>query len=144
MVSGCTFSSNAENGFHIWRQRYPDGAPEQITFGPGEQEGTAISEDGKALITSMGTQLATISLHDLAGERPLTSETFAMLPTFAPSVGRVFYLVRSVSARAYASGELWSVDLDERTKGANVSRACNGELFDLAGCKESCLHHGRR
>ena len=105
------FSSNAENGFHIWRQRYPDGVPEQITFGPTEQEGTAISEDGKALITSMGTQLATISLHDLAGEHPLTSETFAMLPTFAPSVGRVFYLVRSVSARAYASGELWSVNV---------------------------------
>ncbi len=105
------FSSNAENGFHIWRQRYPDGVPEQITFGPTEQEGTAISEDGKALITSMGTQLATISLHDPEGEHPLTSETFAMLPTFVPSVGRVFYLVRSVSARAYASGELWSVNV---------------------------------
>ena len=110
------FSSNAENGFHIWRQRYPDGVPEQITFGPTEQEGTAISEDGKALITSMGTQLATISLHDLAGEHPLTSETFAMLPTFAPSVGRVFYLVRSMSARAYASGELWSVNLTNGQK----------------------------
>ena len=110
------FSSNAENGFHIWRQRYPDGVPEQITFGPTEQEGTAISEDGKALITSMGTQLATISLHDLAGDHPLTSETFAMVPTFAPSVGRVFYLVRSMSARAYASGELWSVNLTNGQK----------------------------
>jgi Tol biopolymer transport system component len=110
------FSSSAENGFHIWRQWFPDGLPEQITFGPTEQEGTAISTDGKALITSMGTQLATISLHDPAGEHPLTSETFAMLPTFAPSVGRVFYLVRSVSARAYASGELWSVDLTNGQK----------------------------
>ena len=105
------FSSNAENGFHIWRQRFPDGAPEQITFGPTEQEGTAITADGRSLITSMGTQLATISLHDGQGEHPLTSETFAMLPTFAAPVGRVFYLVRSVSARAYASGELWSVDV---------------------------------
>jgi Tol biopolymer transport system component len=105
------FSSNAENGFHIWRQRFPGGVPEQITFGPTEQEGTAISPDGKTLITSMGTQLATISLHDTDGEHTLTSETFAMLPTFAPAIGRVFYLVRSVSARAYASGELWSVDV---------------------------------
>ena len=105
------FSSNAENGYHIWRQRFPDGPPEQITFGPTEQEGTAISPDGKSLITSMGTQLATISLHDSQGERPLTSESFALLPTLVPSGDRMFYLVRSVSARAYASGELWSLNV---------------------------------
>ena len=105
------FSSNAENGFHIWRQRFPDGVPEQITFGPTEQEGTAIVADGRSLITSMGTQLATISLHDSQGEHALTSETFAIWPTFAAPVGRVFYLVRNLSARAYASGELWSIDL---------------------------------
>src|SRR5690242_6113539 len=46
---GCTFaawspdqkwmylSSNSGGGFHIWRQRFPDGQPEQITFGPGEE-----------------------------------------------------------------------------------------------------------
>src|SRR5262249_43253415 len=27
------FSSNSGGGFHIWRQRYPDGMPEQITSG---------------------------------------------------------------------------------------------------------------
>ena len=41
------FSSNAGGEYHIWRQRYPDGTPEQITFGPTEQEGTAITSDGK-------------------------------------------------------------------------------------------------
>src|SRR6185295_19611150 len=56
------FSSNAVDGFHIWRQRYPDGVPEQITFGPTEQEGTAITSDGKYLITSMGLQQADIWL----------------------------------------------------------------------------------
>ena len=105
------FSSNAENGYHIWQQRFPDGPPEQITFGPTEQEGTAISPDGKSLITSMGTQLATISLHDSQGERPLTSESFAMLPTFVPAGDRMFYLVRNFSSRAYASGELWSLNV---------------------------------
>jgi len=105
------FSSNAENGYHIWRQRFPDGPPEQITFGPTEQEGTAISPDGKSLITSMGTQLATISLHASQGEHPLTSESFAMLPTLTPAGDRMFYLVRNLSARAYASGELWSLNV---------------------------------
>ena len=27
---------------HLWRQRFPDGAPEQITFGPLEEEGIAL------------------------------------------------------------------------------------------------------
>ena len=43
------FSSNAETGFHIWRQRSPDGVPEQVTFGPTEQEGTVVTADGKVL-----------------------------------------------------------------------------------------------
>ena len=59
----------------------------------------------------MGTQLTSLSLHDSEGERQLTSETFAMLPTLVHAANRLFYLVRSVSARAYASGELWSLDM---------------------------------
>lgn len=105
------FSSNAGGGFHIWRQRYPDGAPEQISFGPTEQEGTAITADGKYVITSMGLQQGSVWIHDAQGDRQLTPEGFAMLPTMAPSGDRVFYLVRSSSERAYTSGELWSTNL---------------------------------
>ena len=39
------FSSNAGGAFHVWRQRYPNGTPEQITFGPTEQEGTALTPE---------------------------------------------------------------------------------------------------
>ena len=35
------FSADAGDGFHLWRQRFPDGAPEQITSGPTEEEGLA-------------------------------------------------------------------------------------------------------
>jgi len=105
------FSSNAGGAFHIWRQRYPGGMPEQITSGPTEQEGTAVTADGKYLITSMGLQGAAIWLHDAKGERPLTSEAFVMLPTMAPSGDHVFYLVRRDFARGYVSGGLWSVNL---------------------------------
>jgi Tol biopolymer transport system component len=104
------FSSNAGGAFHVWRQRYPDGMPEQITFGPTEQEGTALTPDGQYLITSMGLQQASISLKDASGDRRLTSEGFAMLPTMLPSGGRMFYLMRTGS-RGDASGELWSLDL---------------------------------
>src|SRR6185369_8633576 len=106
------FSSNAGGAFHVWRQRYPNGTPEQITFGPTEQEGTALTPDGKYVITSMGLQQASISLKDSTGERQLTSEGFAMLPTMLstmPSGDRMFYLMRTGS-RGYASGELWALN----------------------------------
>jgi Periplasmic component of the Tol biopolymer transport system len=141
---GMYFSSNAENGFHIWRQRYPDGVPEQITFGPTEQEGTAISEDGKALITSMGTQLATISLHDLAGStrshpRPLRCCRPSRRQSGACSIwSGVFPHARTPAASCGRS------TLTNGQKERMFPGRCNGELFDLAGCKESCLHHGRR
>jgi eukaryotic-like serine/threonine-protein kinase len=104
------FSSNAGGAFHVWRQRYPNGTPEQITFGPTEEEGTALTPDGKYLITSMGLQQASISLNGGTGDRPLTSEGFAMLPTMLPSGDRVFFLMR-IGSRGYASGELWSLNL---------------------------------
>ena len=34
-----------------------------------------------------------------------------MLPTFVPAGDRMFYLVRNFSSRAYASGELWSLNV---------------------------------
>jgi hypothetical protein len=103
------FSSNAGGGFHIWRQDYPAGTPEQITFGPTEQEGTALTADGRHLITSMGLQQANIWMREPGGERQLTSQGFTMLPTLTLSGDRMFYLMRT-GARGYASGELYSMN----------------------------------
>jgi len=137
------FSSSAGGGFHIWRQRSPDGVPEQITFGPTEQEGTAVSPDGKYLITSMGLQQASISLHDSNEDRPLTSEGFAMLPTTALSGDRVFYLMQGGTSRTYVSGELWSLNLATGEKermlpgylmsGYSISRDAKMVVFTSAG-----------
>ena len=77
-------SSNSGGGFHIWRQKYPDGVPERITSGPTEQEGTAVTPDSQVLITSMGLQQASIWLQEQTAVRQLTSEGFAMLPTMLP------------------------------------------------------------
>jgi Tol biopolymer transport system component len=104
------FSSNSGGSFHIWRQRFPDGMPEQITSGPTEQEGTAITPDGKYLITSMGLQQASIWLREGKSDRALTSEGFAMLPTISPSGDRIFYLMRN-SSPGFATGELWFLNL---------------------------------
>jgi serine/threonine protein kinase/Tol biopolymer transport system component len=105
------FSSTASGSFHIWRQKFPDGTPEQITSGATEEEGTAPTPDGKYVITSVGIRHASIWIHDSGGDHQLTSEGFAMLPTPSPSGDKVFYLVSSGSARAYISAELWTVDM---------------------------------
>ncbi len=48
------FSSNSGGVFHTWRQRFPDGQPEQITSGPTEEEGIAMAPDGRSFITAVG------------------------------------------------------------------------------------------
>jgi eukaryotic-like serine/threonine-protein kinase len=108
------FSSNAGGAFHIWRQRYPDGTPEQLTFGPTQQEGTAVTPDGRHLITSMGLERASIRLRDGAGERELTEEGYVTWPTMDPTGARVYYLKRTEGTQGQNSGELWVTDLASR------------------------------
>ena len=105
------FSSNAGGSYHLWRQRSSSEAPEQITFGPTEEEGTGVTPDGKYLITSIGLRRASVWIHDADGDRQLTSQGFALLPSWASSGEKIFFLVRSGAGRAYVSGELWSLDL---------------------------------
>src|SRR5208283_3389446 len=40
---------------HLWRQRFPDGQPEQITFGSAEEGGIAVTPDGRSLVTAIFT-----------------------------------------------------------------------------------------
>ena len=68
------FSSNSSGMFHIWRQRFPDGVPEQLTFGPAEQEGIAPDPDGRSLLTSVGARHQSIWIHDERGERENSRE----------------------------------------------------------------------
>jgi len=117
------FSADAGDGFHIWRRPFPDGAPEQLTFGPTEEEGIAVSPDGHSLVTSAGIQESTVWVHNPQGERQISGEGFASLQglgsggggarhVFSPDGKRVYYLVRKPGSRAYKSGELWMTDLD--------------------------------
>jgi Tol biopolymer transport system component len=67
------FSVEVDQQFHLWRQRFPDGRPEQLTFGPTEEEGVAVAPDG-SLVTSIGMHQSAIWVRDSRGERPLSSE----------------------------------------------------------------------
>jgi len=86
--------SQPASGSHIWRQRFPDGTPEQLTFGPTSQEGIAMAPDGKSLITSVGSEDRTVWLHDKDGDHQISSEGSASSPTFS-SDGRILYFLMS-------------------------------------------------
>jgi DNA-binding winged helix-turn-helix (wHTH) protein/Tol biopolymer transport system component len=96
------------SGSHIWRQRFPDGEPEQVTFGPTSQEGIAIAADGKSLITSVGSQDRTVWMHDKDGDHQISSEGSASSPSFS-SDGRSLYFLMS-NGQTHGE-ELWIKDL---------------------------------
>jgi len=106
------FSANTGNGYHIWRQRFPGGAPEQVTFGATEEQGIAFAPDGRSFVTSVGTRQSTLWVHDSRGERQITSQGFAYLPSFSADGKTLYYLLRSRPNRRFVSGELWAANLE--------------------------------
>jgi serine/threonine protein kinase len=105
-------SSQIDGRYHLWRQRFPDGKPEQITFGSSEEEGIAVEPGGRSLITSIMTLQSAPSIRDSRGDRALSSEGYAvaMPPVFSRDRKRLYYLLRHDSPESPA--ELCRADLD--------------------------------
>ena len=108
------FIATVEGQSHLWRQRFPDGQPEQITFGPTEEEGLAVEPDGRSVITSIGVRESAIWIHDAEGERSLSSEGEIVAkpspPIFAADNKTLYYLLRHRSADS--GPELWRMTVD--------------------------------
>jgi serine/threonine protein kinase len=100
-------STNMGGRFHIWRQRFPDGQPEQVTSGPTEEEGIAIEKGGKSLLTSVGTTDITLWLKDEKGDQQVSAEGNTFAGTFSPDQKHLVYL----KAGADGKTELWSTEL---------------------------------
>ena len=100
---------------HLWRQRFPDGKPEQITFGSTEEDGIAVAPDGHSLITSIFTQQNTVWIHDPHGDHALSTEGYAEFtpPVFSKDGKRLYYVMRRDSPESPA--ELWRTDLQSGT-----------------------------
>jgi eukaryotic-like serine/threonine-protein kinase len=111
------FGVAVEGQHHLWRQRFPNGKPEQITFGPTQEDGLAVAPDGRSLITSIGLEHSVLWIHDQKEDRPVSSEGYVIsTPGWSTSVRfssdgkRLFYLMRRQSAES--PSELWRTDLE--------------------------------
>jgi serine/threonine protein kinase len=93
---------------HIWRQRFPSGEVQQITFGPTSQEGIAMAPDGKSLVTSVGAQDSTVWIHDKDGDHQISSEGNARSPSFSGDGKSLYFLM--INGQSHLS-ELWVRDL---------------------------------
>ncbi len=94
--------------FHIWRQAFPDGTPEQVTFGPTSQVGLAMSPDGKSVVTAVGTEDNTVWLHDENGDREVASEGSAEQPSFSADGGTLYFMMINGQTQNH---ELWKRDM---------------------------------
>lgn len=110
------FGVEVDGAHHLWRQRFPHGNPEQITFGPAEEEGIAVTPDGRSLITSLGIRQSAVWLHDGRGVRPISPEGYAAAnyllltaPLFSFD-GRYLYYLLSPKA-AEVSNEIWRTNI---------------------------------
>jgi serine/threonine protein kinase len=114
-------TARKEDRFHIWRQRFPNGEPEQVTSGTSEEEGIAMAPDGKSFVTAVGTHVSTTWIHGNNGEHQISSEgeterevvegtweRFRKLGTFS-SDGKKFYFLMA-SGRTTGT-ELWVKEL---------------------------------
>jgi len=106
------FTAMTANGVHIWRQRFPDGAAEQVTFGASTEEGIHFAPDGRSFVTSIGTSQSTLWVHDSRGDRQITSEGYVFMPSLSPDGKKLYYLVRSYGLRSWNQGGLWVADLE--------------------------------
>jgi len=94
--------------FHLWRQRFPGGEPEQLTSGPTSQEGIAMAADGRSLITAVGTDDSTVWFHDKDGDHQVSSEGSAIAPSFSSDGNSLYFLMTNGQTSDY---ELWVKDL---------------------------------
>src|SRR5215469_14869030 len=109
------FTSNAVSANHIWRQRFPDGKPEQITAGPTEEEGIAMAPDGRSFVTAVSLQGASLWLHDRDGDRQISLEGNAATPAFTADGSKLLYRVVREQPNEFAfyrdPGEVMVADL---------------------------------
>jgi DNA-binding winged helix-turn-helix (wHTH) protein/Tol biopolymer transport system component len=112
---------------HLWRQPFPNGEAQQITFGPTDEEGVFAAADGRSLLTSIGSEQDTLWFRDPQGERALTTEGGAFYPWLSADARRVYFMSANNS-----TGEVVLARIDVATGRREVLlRDFNVDGFDV-------------
>ena len=98
-------------GYHIWRQAFPDGEPQQLTTSLSTEQGIAVAPDGKSLVTSVGASEKSVWVHEKGGERQVSSQGYSYSPRLSSDGTRLFYLQAVNSPQFERGGELCVLDL---------------------------------
>jgi serine/threonine protein kinase len=131
--SRCTFAAWSPDGkwiylssavggaFHTWRQRLPEGPPEQVTFGPTEEEGIAMAPDGRSFVTAVALKQSAVWVREspsgnawsgAGDERQVSSEGYSYDPKFADGGKKLCYRILKGSSPWVDPSELRVLDLD--------------------------------
>jgi DNA-binding winged helix-turn-helix (wHTH) protein/Tol biopolymer transport system component len=103
------FAATVNGASHLWRQRFPNGEPEQITSGPADEDGVAISTDGRSIVASVGMRESGVWMHEAGRDRPISPDGYAAGLSFSRDGRILYYVLRRVSSES--SRELWMTDL---------------------------------
>ena len=125
------FTADKGDGFHVWRQRFPGGMPEQLTSGATEEEGLAIAADGGSLITSIGVGQRSVWLHGGTGDRQISLEGYAYFPSMSADGQKICFRVTRGAGTGQSPSELWVADI----KSGQTQRLFPGQMitgYDIA------------
>ncbi len=127
------FSANPGRGFHLWRQRFPDGEAQQFTFGPTEQEGIAMLPDGGSLLSSVGQESGIVLVRDKSGEHQVPFEGQARLSgsrtIFSPDGAKIYFMGRRSLTE---TEELWVEDLGSGLVERVAPGMSTGNSYDVS------------
>ncbi len=108
-------TSRTGGAFHTWRQRFPDGQPEQVTSGPTEEEGIAMAPGGGSFVTAVGVSNVSVWVHNANGERQISLEGNAIGPKFSMDGKKLFYrIVKGAPSHLIFTkepGEVWVAEV---------------------------------
>ena len=135
------FSANTGNGFHIWRQRFPDGTPEQVTSGATEEHGISFAPDGKSFVTSVGESQSALWIHDSKGERQITFEGYAYLPSFSADTNAAVLSAALQREPPFRQRRIVDHGSSDREETAPAAGFPDGTLQRLAGWEAGGVHH---
>jgi Tol biopolymer transport system component len=130
------FSSEAGGLYHIWRQRFPDGQPQQVTSGPTEEEGLAMAPDGRSFVTAVALENVSVWIRDARGQRQISLEGNAADPKFTPDGKKLCYRIVTKTPNEFQfsreAGEVWVADL-ESGRSAPLAPGFQAAAYDISG-----------